>query len=77
MALRLVRDQTGGIRQIETSQVLEQIYTRAEQARADNATYLGLAAPNTGQSTAQVQRLTRQVNALLALVLGVDDTTGT
>lgn len=54
------------------------IVQRAQAALAANATYLALASPNTAQNTAQVQRLTRQCNAIIRLLLNqLDDTTGT
>jgi hypothetical protein len=48
---------------------------KAQAALAVNATFLGLASPSTAQNTAQVQALTRQVNALVRLVLDQFDTT--
>jgi SRSO17 transposase len=48
---------------------------KAQAALTTNATFLGLASPSTAQNTAQVQALTRQVNALVRLVLDQFDTT--
>lgn len=56
----------------------DQLNVRAHQALAVNATFLGLAPPTNAQVVAQVQRLTRQVNALIRLQLDeLDDTAGT
>lgn len=46
---------------------------RAAQALTNNATYLARQSPTSAQNTAQIQALTRQVNALIRL-LAVDDT---
>jgi hypothetical protein len=46
------------------------IEAKAAQAFASNNTYLGLASPSAAQTTTQVQRLTREVNGLLRLLLG-------
>lgn len=49
--------------------------TNAQTALANNVTYLGLATPTTGQAVAQVAALTRQIDALARIVLGLLDTT--
>lgn len=51
------------------------IRARAVQALADNRTYIAIASPSAAQSTAQVKALTKQVDGLIRLVLGVFDAT--
>lgn len=77
-----VLDDTGqqtGIEE-ETYPTVEQVNAaqlrqRAAQAFATNSAYLGLANPTAAQTTAHLQRMTRQVNALGRLLLGQSDTT--
>lgn len=54
------------------------ILAKIRQAMAANATYIGLATPSAAQTTAQVQRLSREVNGILKLLLDdLDDTNNT
>ena len=48
------------------------IVSKANAALAANATFLGLASPTNPQVLAQVQLLTREVNALIRLFLSGD-----
>lgn len=51
---------------------------RARAAMTGNATYLGRSSPTAAQNTAQIQALTRQVNALIKLeVRDLNATDGT
>jgi hypothetical protein len=52
----------------------DHLVSRALGALASNASFLGLGAPTNAQVLAQVQALTRQVNALIRLRLGHTDT---
>lgn len=52
--------------------------SKASAALTANATYLALATPTVAQNTAQVQKLTRECNAIIRLLLGqLDSNTGT
>ena len=61
-----------------TAANLQTILARAANALAANGTFLALAPPTNAQTIAQVQLLTRQVNALIRLTLNtLSDITGT
>ena len=51
------------------------ITTKAQTALSANATFLALSSPTAAQIRTQVNRLTREVNALIRLQLGDLDTT--
>jgi hypothetical protein len=54
------------------------LVTRADAALQANAVFLALAAPTNAQTLTQVQRLTKQSNALIRLVINeLDDIAGT
>jgi hypothetical protein len=56
----------------------EALRTKLQTAYDANRTYLALNNPTAAQNTAQVQRLTREVNALIRLTLQqLDSTEGT
>lgn len=64
-----------------TAQVVELgLHTKARNALTTNATFLALAAPTNAQTLAQVRALTRQMTALVRLLLRgdlLDDNAGT
>ena len=48
------------------------LHAKVRAALSANATYLALASPTAAQNTAQIRRLTRQINALTRLALAAD-----
>ena len=54
---------------------LDLLQQKAQNAIANNVTFLGLSSPTNAQAVAQVQALTRQVDALIRVVLGLFDST--
>lgn len=79
--MRTMATDDGGTRQLADADLpanMPAILDRAGQALANNQAFLGLANPSNAQTVAQVQALTRQVNALIRLTLGqFDSTNGT
>lgn len=68
------------VRDVTKEAITLDLHARARTALAGNATYLALATPTAAQTTAQVKALTRQINALIRLVVAADlltDNTGT
>jgi hypothetical protein len=51
------------------------LVAKGQNALTSNATFLALGSPTNAQTLAQVQSLTRQMNALIRLTLGQFDTT--
>lgn len=50
---------------------LATLQQRAAAALTANATYLAIASPTSAQNTAQIQRMTKECNALIRLALGL------
>lgn len=48
---------------------------RAQNALANNNTFMNLTAPTNAQNAAQIKALTRQMNAIIRLVVGALDNT--
>ena len=49
------------------------LYTKAPAALANNITYLAIPTPSQAQAVAQVAALTRQVNAVIRILLAIMD----
>lgn len=47
--------------------------SRAQAALTNNQTYLALSSPTTAQNTAQIKALTRQMDGVIRLLLGLFD----
>ncbi len=59
---------------IEVDATADELHDRARQALQSNRDYLALSSPTAAQSREQVERLTRQVQGLIRLVIGqLDD----
>ena len=66
---------TGDFTATGDSATLHTLVTAAQTALANNHTFLALPSPTAAQSVAQVQALTRQIDALIRLAVG--DLSGT
>ncbi len=56
----------------------DDLTSRAALALTTNAAFLAIAAPSNAQNATQIKALTRQVNALIRLVVGrLEETAGT
>lgn len=54
------------------------LYAKGQQAITNNETFLAIPSPTQAQAVTQVQALTRQIDAVIRVLLGVlTDTTGT
>lgn len=62
---------------VTTEVVTLDLHGKARQALTNNAAYLALATPTNAQNAAQVKALTRQINALIRLLVGSDLLTAT
>lgn len=57
--------------------VVDDLRTKALAALTANATFLAIGAPTNGQISTQVQRLTRECNGLIRLMLNIIDDAAT
>lgn len=58
-----------------TTQNQADLHQKAATALTNNAAFLAITSPTNAQAVAQVQALTRQMNAVIRLMLGLLDTT--
>lgn len=59
----------------DISSTWSSIAAKAPNALANNSAFLALSAPTQAQAVAQVTALTRQMNAVIRILLGMLDTT--
>lgn len=78
MTIRSLPVGDGGILLVDDAQMpaaIGVLFDKAAAALTNNQTFLGIATPTQAQAVAQVQALTRQVDALIRLQIGQLDTT--
>lgn len=63
-------EQAAFYQRVFNSPVMEDLITKAKTALTNNVNFLAIVSPTNAQAVAQVQALTRQVDALIRLAVG-------